>query len=69
MLVRMCKIMANPVHGYARHGDVVQVPTEFGESLIANREAMVYVADDAPKPKKVKVKRGRGFGRNDSAGG
>ncbi len=67
MLVRMCSIMANPVHGNARHGDVVSVPTEFGEGLIANREAMPYVPDEAPKPKKVVVKRGRRPGRQDSA--
>lgn len=63
MLVRMCRNMANPLYGNANYGEVVEVPTSFGESLIANREAMAYVPDEAPKPKKVVAKRGRGPGR------
>ncbi len=67
MLVRMCSIMAGP-NLMARPGEVVNVTTEVGEDLINNRHAMKY-AEEAQKPKKVKVKRGRGFGRQDSAGG
>ena len=65
MLVRMCSIMAGPVHGNARYGDIVKVPTEVGEEMIKQRHAMAYVAEaKAPKVKKEKPG-GRRSGRND----
>ena len=67
MLVRMCSIMAGPVYGNARHGDIVKLPTEVGEDLIKQRHAMPYVAEESPKHKKA-VKRGRRSGRNDTTG-
>ena len=67
MLVRMCSIMAGPVYGNARYGDILSLPTGVGEEMIARRHAEAYV-EETPKPKKAKVKRGRGFGRNDTTG-
>ncbi len=67
MLVRSCTIMAGPEMS-CRPGDVVEVSKEVGEDWINHRFAEPY-AVESPKAKKVKVKRGRGFGRQDSSGG
>ncbi len=69
MLVRMTSIMAGPVYGNARHGDVVKVPTEVGEDMIKQRYAMPYVVEEAAAPKTKKEKRGgRRSGRQDGPG-
>lgn len=69
MLVRMCSIMAGPVYGNARYGDLVDFPTEVAQEMIKQRHAMAYVAEvKTPKAKK-EDRRGRRPGREDATRG
>ena len=70
MLIRMCSIMAGPLYGNARYGDIVKVPTEVGEEMVKQRHATPYVVEEAKAPKAKKERRGgRRSGRDDTTGG